>query len=148
MQRDIAEAAEPVNMAELRAYPVDEVAPEHEDIHADLETWGRWNRDRRRVRRECGSVEHQHRSTGYRSYNDPMPEDFVVLLAPNPRNLAIDRAVLEVPDGHQQALKLHYVALAPAWLIVRRCAIQAGDFGRWMHDARCMVVNLLRRHGA
>ena len=92
-------------------------------------------------------MERKHHSTGYRSYNDMLPEDYVIVLPPSPRNLAIDRAVLEVPFGHQRALKLHYVDQALAWLIIRRCVIRPADFGRWMHDARCMVHNLLRRHG-
>lgn len=138
---------DPVNMADARVYPTDEIAPEHEAIHSELDAWGRWNRERRK-RIRCGSVEREHRSTGYRSYNMPGDGDYVITLPPSARCLALDRAVLEVPIGHQLALKLNYVNLSPAWLVVRRCRLRPADFGRWMHDARCMVLNLLRRHGA
>lgn len=123
------------------------VAHEHVSLNEDLEKWGRWNREGRR-KRACGSIEHEHISTGYRSYNEVDGVDLQISLPPDPRNLAVDRAVLEVPGGHQLALKLHYVQLAPGWLVARRCAIPKRDLGRWMHDARCMVANLLRRHGA
>jgi len=134
-----------MGMAESRLFPTDDIAPDHLPIHEELDAWGRWNRERRK-RVKCGSIEREHHSTGYRSYNAPGAEDYVITLPPSARCLAIDRAVLEVPSGHQLALKLNYVSLAPAWLIVRRCRLRPADFGRWMHDARCMVINLLRRH--
>jgi hypothetical protein len=134
-----------MNMAESRAFPADEIAPEHEAVHAQLEDWGRWNRDRR-GRMRLGSAERRCQSR-YRDHHYPTYDEMMPVIA-NPMNLAIDRAVLEVPGGHQLALKLNYVQLAPAWLIVRRCRLRPGGFGRWMHDARCMVINLLRRQGS
>lgn len=122
----------------------DRIDPEHYGIHADLEAWGRWSREKRQ-KRECGS--------GERSYRSPQPWDAPPLqafLPANPRHLQIDRAVLAVissSPNHGTALRLYYAQLCPPWLVARRIRIEFGDVGKWMHDSRAMVLRHLMLTG-
>lgn len=58
--------------------PVDEVAGEHRLIHADLERWGRWNRERYQ-QGMCASLEQRFDSSGGRE-----PSKAIVSLPPDP----------------------------------------------------------------
>jgi hypothetical protein len=133
-----------MNHAERGIYPLDVVAPEHEAIDDDLNGWGRWSRERRK-RLKVGSAERNCQSR-VRDHHYPTYEEMMPSIL-NPRHLEIDRAVLKVPYEHQRCLKMHYVDMRIAWIICRQLRIRPGDFGHWMRDARCMVLNILRREG-
>lgn len=128
-----------------KAGPVDVVDDDQAEIHADLETWGRWSLERRSGVR-CGSAENGYRS-GWRSWHYPSAEEMMPSI-PNPRARAVDRAVLGLPDQHRTAIRLYYVFKARPEVICRQVVIRHQDFGRWMRDCRCMVLNRLRFDGA
>lgn len=129
----------------IKPGPIDDVAPEHADVHADLAAWGRWSLDRRSGVR-CGSAESGYRSN-WRSWHYPTAQEMMPSL-PNPRAREVDRAVLGLPDQHRQTVRLYYVFNARPEVICRRVVIRQTDFGRWMRDCRCMVLNRLRFNDA
>lgn len=137
--------------------PVDVVAPQHLEIHDDLERWGSWNRDRYQPG-TCASIEKRY-DAGGREVKKP-----VISLPTDPRNLAIDRAVRRMSMGahqHSETIKLYYVTRP-----VRRTVVRSGtritvgcttaqaicglltihwkDFGTWMFDCRSMVLNTMK----
>lgn len=126
--------------------PVDVVATEHEGIDLELETWGRWNRERlKRIR--CGSMERNHRRTRAGDQTREYPR-LPISLPENARNRMIDRAVLRIAVQHRDVLVMHYVEQRQAFVICRQLIIRFEDFKKWMHDARCMVLNQLRFLGS
>lgn len=151
--------------------PVDVVAPQHAEIHAELSKWGAWNRDRYEPG-ACESIEHRFDNTGGRRVKTPQ-----IALPPNPMLREIDRVVrlmgMRVPK-HGETIKIYYVGKLrdgqkrqrPGELkrpranagglvyipcdpakICRLMVIRWEDFPKWMHDCRSMVVNLLQREG-
>jgi hypothetical protein len=150
-------------MEDVRLYskaprmPVDVVAPQHAEIHHDLDRWGLWNRDRYQPG-TCASMEKLYYKGG-----DTTPPATAPTLA-NPRHLAIDRAVRRMSMGahqHSETIKLYYVTRPVRRIVMRggtrievRCTtaqaicglltIHWKDFGTWMFDCRSMVVNIIR----
>ena len=125
-----------------RATPVDDVKPEHGWIDDRLTSWGRWARSKN-IKHHCGSIEGQYRSP-WRQWHYPTIAELMPPL-PSPEIRQIDRAVLAVPGGHQLAIKLHYVFMAPPFITCRKVKIHPSRFASWMHDARSMALNNLRR---
>lgn len=125
----------------VRAFPVDDVKPEHHWIDGKLGAWGRWARGRVAATK-IGSLEGQYRAPWrqwhYPTYQELMPQ------VPNDEIRLIDRAVLRVPEQHRMALKLHYVFLAPPYFICRKVALKPQLFGWWMEQARAMALNNIR----
>lgn len=127
-----------------KAKPIaaDAILPAHEWIDDKLHSWGRWSRLHLGAVR-CGSAEKNYRSPWrqwhYPSINELMPP------LPNGEMQLIDRAVLGVPGDHRQALKLHYVNAAPAFVICRKLHLRYAIFGSWMRDAREMTLSNLQK---
>lgn len=116
--------------------PVDVVAPQHEDIHADLEKWGRWNRERT-ASRGCASAESVYEKT-----RTPGSTAHEVDL----RSVQLERAVLNVPEPYRQTLRLFYVQGISPSALCKGFSMRHEAFAAWMFAARAMVVNLLMRH--
>jgi hypothetical protein len=123
--------------------PVDVIAPQHVDIHADLERWGGWNRERYEAG-TCASIEKRYDAGGREV------KKAVVSLPTNPRNLQLDRAVrhmsMAVPQ-HYETIKLFYVTRRPPIVICRMVTVHWKDFGTWMFDCRAMVINVCKALG-
>ena len=115
--------------------PVDVVATQHVDIHAELERWGRWNAD------------------PYKAASSSIVERYIPPTPPatghgvDPRLIALERAVLRLPAKHRDTVRLFYVAREDARTICRILKLRYEGFPSWMFIARAMVLNLLRRHG-
>lgn len=132
---------------EIRLYskatkcPVDIIAPQHEEIHADLERWGAWNRDRYRPK-SCTSMEkNYHRGRGDQAAEYPK---LPVSLPASAKNRQVDRAVIRLPMQHRETVRLFYVEKKAPMAICRLIVLRWADFPRWMFDCRCMVLNVLR----
>lgn len=137
---------EPRLYSRVRPLPVDAVDPDHEAIHTDLEAWGRWNRDRRHKMR-CGSAEQEYRAP-WRQWHYPTTGEMMPRNMVNPRNRAVDRAVLNLPEQHRESIRRYYSFQQRPEIICRQVNIRYADFARWMRDCRCMVLNQLRSQGA
>src|SRR5690349_9543666 len=96
---------EPRLYSKARREPIDVIAPQHIEVHADLERWGAWNRERYH-QGMCNSIEHAYDSSGGREVKRA-----VVVLPPNPRHSELDRVVrimnMRVPQ-HGETIKLFY----------------------------------------
>jgi DNA-directed RNA polymerase specialized sigma24 family protein len=119
--------------------PEDLIAPQHEDIHAELNLWGRQSRTHT-PRLRCGSAEKLYRVPRGAEY-DPQPKP---ALLPPYRILDLDRAILRMPDLHRQLIREYYVRQTRPEVLCRRMAIHWSHFGKLMFDSRAMVLNLLR----
>lgn len=138
----LAMVDEPILYSRPSLLPVDQVAPQHVDIHADLERWGAWNRERYRAAK-CRSLEGDYRRTRAGDQGTEYPR-LPVWLPPNPRNRQIDRAVLGMLLQHKETVKLFYVERRAPKHICRLVVIHWSDFPKWMFDCRAMVLNQLR----
>lgn len=122
--------------------PVDVIAPQHIDIHSDLERWGMWNRLRYEPA-TCASMEKLYTKGG-----DTTPP--ATAHPTNPRNLELDRAVrhmsMAVPQ-HAETIKHFYVYRRTPIVICRLVVVHWKDFALWMFDCRSMVTNVSRTLG-
>lgn len=122
--------------------PADVVAPQHIEIHADLERWGQWNRDRYEPG-TCASAEKKYDNTGGRE-----TKKATVALPQNPQLRLIDRTLrhmaMRVPP-HAECLKLFYVKRSTPFVICRALVIRWEDFPTWMFDCRAMVINVMKQ---
>ena len=135
------EEEQPRLYARASRLPIDWIAPQHAEIHAELERWGAWNRIRRQAA-TCGSVEKNFDGRGgYRSnYYPALP----ISLPENQRNRQVDRAVIRLPLQHRETVKLFYVSRREPRAICRAAVIHWNDFPKWMFDCRAMVLTQLR----
>ena len=117
--------------------PSDVIAPQHRDIHAELERWGMWNADRYKAN-SCFSVESR-----YREQLPPATGQGV-----DPRMVALERAVLGLPAKHRDTVRMFYVARQDARTICRVFVLRYEAFPSWMFWCRAMVLNILRRNGS
>ena len=122
-------------------FAVDEVLPQHATIHADLERWGAWLREKY-TPSTCASMEKDF----YKGGADATPPATAPKPA-DPRLVHIDQAwrlmVRRVPD-HARCLHLFYIEREEPKLIARRLAIEKRAFPRFMAYCRAMVLNILR----
>jgi hypothetical protein len=144
--------------------PQDVVAPQHQEIHAELDSWGRWCRERY-VPGECSSIEHNfdNREGGYREPKAPL-----ITLPENPMRRKIDKVVRHMRmnmNAHGEALVLYYAGklfepkkpkAVRVGLIYIRCSPQQicrdlhlhwSHFEGHMTYSRAALVNLMRRMG-
>lgn len=132
--------------------PLDVVAEQHKRIHAELDRWGRWNREKLQAGK-CGGVEANYDAGGRES------KRAVVVLPPDPLMHQIDRVAramtLAVPR-HGETVKLYYCGRLERRTMYVRCdphlicrimSIHWDEFPSWMAYCRAMVINLLRRDG-
>lgn len=115
----------------------DEVAPEHQEIHAKLQRWGRWQTERYQ-QGFCYSIEHRFEGDRNRTTSRA-----VVALPPDPELGMIEMAILLIPEQHAETIVQYY---AKRWAPKTICwahSIQYEDFARWMHDCRSMVLKRL-----
>lgn len=120
--------------------PVDEILPQHREVHAHLIRWGMWAGGRSRSR-SLASVERFYRKES----NTPAS---TAPLSADPQIMEMERAVIRLPDAHRLTVRLLYVN---RWAPVSICQRTRMRYEAWpAHIATCraMVVNLLRRHGA
>jgi hypothetical protein len=115
---------------------VDVVAPQHAEIHTDLESWGLWNAERYKAE-SCYSVESR-----YREQLPPATGHNI-----DPRLMVLERAVLRLPEKQRDTVRMFYVTRETPSYICRRVAQPARAFASWMFICRAMVINLRRRHG-
>lgn len=124
--------------------PVDVIAPQHSDLHADLERWGAWNRERYE-QGTCESIEKNFDETGGRQVKRTQ-----IALPVNPRHGQLDRVVrlmqMRVPQ-HGGTIKLFYAKRKSPLTICHVMVLRFEDFPTWMFDCRAMVENILRRLG-
>jgi DNA-directed RNA polymerase specialized sigma24 family protein len=138
MSRGSALAAdEPRLYSRPARVPVDVVEPQHEDIHAELEKWGRWNRERSRAR-GCASAESVYERT--RTPGSTVEEVDL-------RSVAIEKAVLRMPEQQRDTTRLFYVQGVSPHGICRVFTLRYESFQGWMFTCRAMVLNLLRKQG-
>lgn len=126
--------------------PIDLIEPRHIQIHADLESWGRWSRDRRK-RQECRSLERGYRAPNGNNeigWQDNPPAPSPVNL-PNGRMVEVDRAVLGLPQLHLAAFRMHYWHMREPVVTCRKVNIRFEGFAAFMTTGRDMVQNLLLR---
>lgn len=121
---------------------VDVVAPEHAEIHAELEKWGAWNRERRQ-QGTCESIEKNFSETGGRVSRRPL-----IALPPNMRMAQIEQAVTymlrdQALEQFGECLRMFY---CKRWALKTICwslAIQYEDLPRWTYTSRKAVLTVL-----
>lgn len=131
--------------------PADVIAIQHVGIHADLEAWGQYCRDRYESG-TCASAEKFHDETGGRQVRAPQ-----VALPENPRHRQVDKVVrhmrMQMPQ-HGEALRLFYAGEMQRRLMYVRASphricivlhLRFEDFPGVMFYARAATINLLRR---
>ena len=118
--------------------PVDEILPQHREVHAHLIRWGMWAGARGR-NRSLASVEGLYTKAGTPASTAPLSAD--------PKIMEMERAVIRLPEAHRLTVRLLYVS---RWSPVSICQRGKMRYEAWPeHIATCraMVVNLLRRYG-
>lgn len=107
-----------------------------EEIHARLENWAAWSRDRIR-KGHCASFEGRYRSPQIWEAEEPRLT-FDVLDA-----LEVFRAVTGMPDDPRWLLHLWYVHKAPEGYVRRKLAIHRTALVEEINKARRMAKNRL-----
>lgn len=149
-----------------RPGPVDVVAPQHAQIHVELDSWGRWSREKYQPG-TCESIEGRFDpGEGGRKVRPP-----TVSLPENDRLRQIDTVVRYMRMHlvqHGEALKLYYVGALPddrrrdpkrpvlmtqyirctPRVICRVLHLHWSNFENLMFDSRAALINLLRRQGS
>jgi len=140
----VTDTDEPRLYSRQQRTPVDVIAPQHIEIHVDLERWGAWNRERKQ-QGTCSSVESEYDSSGGRE-----TKRSTVSLPANPRHGQIDRVVrqmrMRVPQ-HGETVTLFYAKRRSPLDICHVMLLRFEDLPKWMFDCRAMVINLLRLEG-
>jgi hypothetical protein len=128
----------------MRPYkPRDDVKPEHEWIDGELTSWGRWMR-RRQARVRCGSAEGQYRSP-WRQWHYPSIEELMPAPLDEACFWAMERAMLTIAELHRKMLVAHYVSQSNPHATCRKVKIRAEQYGKFMSDARSLVLCALRK---
>lgn len=159
------EKEEPRLYSKPQRAPIDEVAPQHAQIHVELEAWGRWSREKYQPG-TCDSIESRFDpGEGGRKVRPP-----TVSLPENDRHRQIDQVVRYMRMHlvqHGEALKMYYVGVLPGdrprdpkrpvlaaqyircspKAICRALHLHWSNFDNLMFDSRAALLNLLRRQG-
>lgn len=119
------------------------IPPEHAEIDAQLDQWGRWSQRRRGGwKSACGSAEGHYRAP-WRQWHYPTTEE--MMPPANAREmLAIDRAIVRLPQPYLQLVRDHYHARLTPRKIRRRLGIHVSVWHEHLYRARQMVINILR----
>jgi len=122
--------------------PVDEVAPQHREVHNLGIRWGAWQNVRYQPA-TCNSAEGDFKEG---RYPDTTPPSTAAQVA-DPQVMAFDSAwrlmARRVP-GHAECIRLYYVERDDLKLICRKLILNAGNFGWYISHARSMVRNIMR----
>lgn len=121
--------------------PVDEVAPQHAEIHALLVRWGRWNWTRK------GGTALASAESLYCKVTTPPS---TAPMASDPALMALERVVIRMPAQHGITVRKLYIFRWTPYTICSfvRPRLRYEAWPAWVFSCRAMVVNLLRRHGA
>lgn len=134
------EKEEPRLYSKPARVPKDVIAPEHVEVHADLERWGSWNRERFQLG-TCASMEKDY----FKGGRDATPPATAPMLV-NPHILRVERVVIlvgvHVPQ-HGECIRQFYIRRSDPYLICRLLEIRWEDFPRWTYDCRQAVLNVL-----
>lgn len=132
----MAEQEEPRLYSKTQRAAVDVIEKEHRELHADLERWGAWNKERYQAG-QASSLEGDFRGDGgWREAPRP-----IVSLPPDPRLAAIEQAVVRMLQDSTAApmaetLKEFY---CKRWALKTICwahALQYEGLARWMYLCR------------
>lgn len=120
----------------LRA-PVDEIAPQHEPVHALLCRWGSWA-SARRAGRTLASVEGLYTKAGTPAATAPLAADKSIL--------AVERALVGMPGEHEATIRRLYVYRMTPLAICKmmRPPLRYEAWTGHIFTCRCMVINRLR----
>jgi DNA-directed RNA polymerase specialized sigma24 family protein len=117
--------------------PIDEIAPQHEEVHSLLVRWGGWVA-KKHGKRSLASIE------GLYSKSTPpstAPE------ASDSGLMDVERAVLRMPKDHRKTVVLLYVRRFTPTSICSVLHLRYEGWPAWAFACRAMVRNLLRRYG-
>lgn len=121
----------------------DEIPPEHQQIDADLNAWGRWSSSKRSgYKSACGSAEGNYNAP-WRQWHYPTAEEMMPRM-PLADMLAIDRAILGLPHMYLNLVRCHYAFRLQPRKTRLRLAIAQDAWDEHLHRARQMVLNRLR----
>jgi hypothetical protein len=118
--------------------PVDEVAPQHMVAHGLLIRWGLWCNSRSSGS-SLASAEALYSGKG-------MLPPATAPLGADPQVMLVERCVIRMPMQHGDTLGMLYVRRLSPSSICRAMNLQFERWPKWIFDARCMLVNLMRRH--
>jgi hypothetical protein len=118
--------------------PVDEILPQHREVHAHLIRWGMWAGARGR-NRSLASIEGLYTKAGTPASTAPLSAD--------PQIMDMERAVIRLPAAHMLTVRLLYVNRFAPVSICQRARMRYEAWPDHIATCRAMVVNLLRRHG-
>lgn len=121
---------------------MDEVAPQHADIHLLFIRWGRWNWERKGRGTNLASAESLYSKVTTPPSTAPMMAD--------PTLMALERVVIRMPAQHGLTVRLLYIRRYTPYTICSavRPRLRYEAWPAWVFSCRAMAVNLLRRHGA
>ena len=133
-------------MAEVRLYsrgysmraPVDEIAPQHEQVHALLCRWGAWASTRSSAGRSLASVEGLYRRAGTAPATAPLAADKAIL--------AVERALIGMPNEQETTLRRLYVYRMTPLAICKmmRPPLRYEAWPGHVFVCRAMVINRIR----
>lgn len=124
-----------------------DIPPEHADIHAKLENWGRWCRSRPHLG-HVASLEGRYRAPrGAEAEWETATPPPSPLPPPNdPDALAIELIWRFIPKRQRFALRMVHVFRAEQAESAKRSHVNYKEWPEFIYLARCSVINLLTRH--
>ena len=114
----------------------DTLAPEHRDVHAKLENWGRWVKGGRRLGTACAPMFRLYRSSEARTA-EPLTRN----AAPDELEAwAIEQAVAKLPEPPREALRWYYVTpWVQPFRLARYLGVSMGSLPALVHDGRALL---------
>lgn len=113
---------------------LERIPPELEAIHARLENWARWSRDRR-PQGHCRSIEYRYKSTDV--WQDSEPRTVFDTLAA----LEVHKVVAAMPVLHRHLLHYWYIKSMPVKVIRMRLGLTRQAVVHELNKARRMASN-------
>ena len=110
------------------------VMPEHEAIHARLENWANWSKDRFRFQ-HCASAEWRYKSPP--NDDDRMPR----VLWDSLDAIAMHRVICDLPYKHRMMLNMWYITKPPIQVVRRKLGITRDGVSDVLRQARQMCIN-------
>ena len=119
---------------------LERIQPELEQIHARLENWAQWSRDRR-PQGHCRSIEYRYKPESGETWDGPaIRTEYDILGA-----VALHDAIADMPLKHRLLLHYWYIHKLPVWSIRRKLAVRIDRMGDELNRARRMAENRSRR---